>query len=62
MNDGLKKFINDLGVLCEQWLVVYNHFTSRGLDEKTALMHTREFTAALIAGTQMGKGGNNDQA
>ena len=56
MNEGTKKFINDLGILCEQWIVTYKQFIDHGMDPKEALVHTREFTAALIAGTQMARG------
>ena len=47
--DKLNSFINNVGVLCETWSVVYSNFISQGLEAKDALMHTQGFMSAFIA-------------
>lgn len=47
MNEKVKNFIDNIGVLCETWLIAYNSFVQRGLDHKTALEHTKAFMEAL---------------
>ena len=61
MNDNLKDFVNNIGVLCETWLVVYNKFIQSGLDPKSALSHTKEFMSAFIAGAIQNNGGRNGE-
>lgn len=57
MNDNLKSFINNMGVLCETWLVTYNNFIQRGMDHKSALEHTQAFmTSFMEYGTKMNGG------
>ena len=50
MQDGLKSFMTNLGILCETWIVVYNNFTKLGLDNKDALAHTKEFMSSVVNG------------
>lgn len=57
MNDQLKSFVNNVGLLCETWMVVYTKFTQSGMDAQTALVHTKEFMSAFIAGTVNNNGG-----
>lgn len=57
MNDKVKEFINNMGVLCETWYVTYNNFVQLGLDHKTALEHTKEFMAAFMEGIVKNGGG-----
>ena len=48
MNDGLKSFIDNMGLLCEVWTMTYNKFVSQGLNQKDALMHTQGFMKTFI--------------
>ena len=57
--DNLKQFINNVGILCETWLVVYKKFVDSGLDIQTALTHTKEFMTAFIVGAIQNNGGKN---
>lgn len=57
MDDKLKSFVTNVGVLCETWTVVYNNFIGQGLNPKDALVHTQGFMSAFIAGV-MQNGGN----
>ena len=57
MNDQVKNFIANIGVLCEQWTIVYRSFIAQGLNHKDALEHTREFTAALMSSMVKDNGG-----
>lgn len=50
MQDGLKSFVTNIGILCETWVVVYNNFTKLGLDSKEALAHTKEFMSSVVNG------------
>lgn len=56
MNGGAKDFINNMGVLCETWTVIYTKFKSQGMETKEAIMHTQGFMTALIAAN----GGKNE--
>ena len=51
MNNNLKNFIKDIGVLTEMWTVVYQGFLAQGYSPKDALVHTREFNAAMLIAT-----------
>lgn len=56
MDDQLKSFINNLGVLCETWTVVYQSFLSQGLSHSDAMVHTQGFMTAFISsGSQSNK-------
>lgn len=50
MQDGLKSFMTNLGILCETWVVVYNNFVKLGLDRKDAISHTKEFMSSMVNG------------
>ena len=50
MQDGLKSFMTNLGVLCETWMIVYNNFLGLGLNAKDALNHTKEFMNSIVNG------------
>ena len=56
MNDGFKRYLESIGILCEHWLVTYRKFLSMGLSSEEALMHTKALTEASI-GTLMNKDG-----
>lgn len=58
MNDKLKNFIDNLGVMCETWTLIYGKFLSQGMDAKDAMMHTQGFMAALVTGIVQNNGGN----
>ena len=49
MNEQLKKFINDMGVLCEMWTVVYKSFLAQGMSANEALRHTQAFNASIFS-------------
>lgn len=46
---SLEGFINNIGLLCEEWTIVYRSFLSQGLNPKEALMHTQAFMSAVFA-------------
>jgi hypothetical protein len=48
MNENLKQFIKDIGVLCEMWTIIYKSFVNQGMTEKDALMHTQAFLTATM--------------
>ena len=48
MNNNLKSFIDNVGLLCEVWLLTYNKFISQGLNQKDALTHTQGFMTTFI--------------
>lgn len=56
-NSKLTEFINAIGALTEIWTVSYRGFITQGYSASEALIHTREFTAALM--TAMLVNGNN---
>ena len=49
MDNKLKNFIANMGMLCETWTVVYNSFISQGMAAKDALTHTQAFMSAFMA-------------
>lgn len=57
MNNNLKNFVNNMGVLCETWTLTYNNFLSQGMDAKDAMMHTQGFMSAFIATAMQTSGG-----
>lgn len=58
MSDNLKSFMNNMGVLCETWVVTYNNFIKCGMDHKTALEHTKAFMASFFEYSTKTNGGN----
>lgn len=58
MNDNLKSFITNIGVLCETWTLIYEKFLTQGMCAKDALMHTQAFMTALIASNGQNNGGS----
>jgi hypothetical protein len=59
MNENLKNFVNNIGLLCETWAVTYNKFREMGFEHKFAMEHTKEFMAAFLAASQ-NNGGKNE--
>lgn len=57
MDDKLKNFIANMGMLCETWTVVYNSFISQGMTAKDALTHTQAFMSAFMASVPQNNGG-----
>ena len=57
MNDGLKSFMTNMGVLCESWVIVYKNFITLGMDPKEAIEHTQAFMTTIVAATTQ-NGGN----
>lgn len=55
---NVNNFINNMGVLCETWLVTYNQFLSHGLEHKAALDHTQAFMKSFMDSANGNKGGN----
>ena len=60
MNDNLKNFMNNMGILCETWIVTYNNFIQRGMDHKTALEHTKAFVSAFFGPFNKNNGGDEE--
>lgn len=48
MNEELEKFVKNMGLLCEQWTIIYRSFISQGLSEQEALLHTQAFMATIL--------------
>lgn len=48
MNEKLNDFMNNMGLLCETWVLTYNNFIQRGLDHKAALEHTKAFMSSFM--------------
>lgn len=59
MNDGLKSFVNNVGVLCETWTLTYNIFLKQGMNAKDAMAHTQGFMSSLIAASMQTNNGNS---
>lgn len=57
MDDKLKSFITNVGVLCETWTVAYKSFIAQGMNPKDAMIHTQGFMSAFIAGAIQSNGG-----
>lgn len=57
MNDEINKFINNMGILCETWIVAYKQFINHGMDHKSALEHTQAFMKAFMDSANGNKGG-----
>ena len=56
MSDNVNKFISNIGVLCETWIVTYNQFLSHGMEHKVALEHTQAFMKAFMESANGNKG------
>lgn len=57
MNDGLKNFVNSMGVLCEMWTLTYSSFINQGMCAKDAMMHTQAFMTAVVSASMQNEGG-----
>ena len=58
MNDSFKDFITNIGILCETWTIAYQKFIAMGLDHATAIEHTKELIATIMAASR-NNGDNN---
>ena len=58
VNDALKQFIANLGIICETWTIVYKNFISQGMNEKEAMTHTQGVMTSIITSTTQNNGGN----
>lgn len=58
MSEGLNKFINNMGVICETWLIAYNQFLAHGMEHKAALEHTQAFMKSFMESANGNKGGD----
>lgn len=56
MNDELKAFCNNMGVLIETWWLTYSKFRELGLSVDDALMHTKAFMESICK-SSLGYGG-----
>ena len=48
MNEKALEFIKQIGVMTEIWIVVYQAFLSRGMNQEEAMMHTKHFYETII--------------
>ena len=46
-NDAVQALINGIGLMTELWIVVYDSFTSHGMNDREAFAHTREFMSVI---------------
>lgn len=58
MNDGLKSFVNNIGILCETWTLTYTSFVKQGMGATDAMTHTQAFMTSLIAASMQSNIGN----
>ena len=58
MNENVNKFINNMGVICETWLVAYNQFLAHGMEHQAALEHTQAFMKSFMESANGNKGGD----
>jgi hypothetical protein len=62
MNEKLNDFMNNMGLLCETWVITYNNFIQRGLTHKVALEHTKAFMSAFMESAVKNSGGEKTDA
>lgn len=48
MNEKLKELIDGIGAMAELWTITFRSFKKQGLDNKDALMHTKEFMSVMM--------------
>lgn len=48
MDEKLKSFMTNIGILCETWTIVYHNFVKLGFDHKEAIVHTKEFMGSVM--------------
>ena len=41
MNEKTLEFINSIGIITEIWMVIYQAFLSRGMNQEEAMIHTK---------------------
>lgn len=41
MNEKTLEFINSIGIMTEIWMVIYQAFLSRGMNQEEAMIHTK---------------------
>ena len=58
MSDNLNRFISNMGVICETWLVAYNQFLAHGMEHKAALEHTQAFMKSFMESANGNKVGD----
>ena len=46
-NDAVQELINGIGIMTELWIIVYDSFTSHGMNNREAFAHTREFMSVI---------------
>ena len=49
MNEKLKELINGIGMMTEVWMISYNGFKNQGMNDKDALIHTKEFMGSFMS-------------
>jgi hypothetical protein len=54
MENNIKNFMTNLGILCETWTIVYRSFVTQGLSHADAIVHTKEFMSVLVTNIKTG--------
>lgn len=49
-NDQVNQIIQGLGAMVEMWSIVYKGFQQQGMDDSTALAHTKAFMSVAMNG------------
>lgn len=49
-NDKVTQIIQGLGAIVEMWTIVYKGFLQQGMDNSTALAHTKAFMSIAMNG------------
>ena len=54
MNEKTLEFIKSIGVMTEIWMVIYQTFLSRGMNQEEAMVHTKGLYETIFM-TLLGK-------
>ena len=49
-NEQVNQIIQGLGAITEMWMIVYNNFKQQGLNDETALAHTKALMSVAMGG------------
>lgn len=52
-HDDVKNIIQGLGAITEMWIIVYDNFKKQGLNDETALVHTKALMSSMM-GSMLG--------
>lgn len=47
-NEQVNHLIQNIGLCTELWIITYSGFKRQGLDDNTAILHTKAFMATML--------------